>query len=665
MLPSRAVNAKGSTSDSPPRPLVLAAILAAAALMLAVTGYSFGGGNHEVYLLEPLRRAGLATFGNDWFVHDTLQYHGLFAAVAATLFRLNVARGGFLVIFLILLGTTAWAWWRLVRALGGGVTAYLVAVVLYHVLLGDRGLGMYSLLQDGQFNAGNVAAVALLVGIVLWVEGRAVWSGVAFGVAGAFHLNYAVVAPVLWVALTGWSLLSRERSERNNLRSLRSRLSKRLLLASALALVPSVLNVASALPSKLRAEGTMPLPRFVELYVRLRHPHHYDPTAWPWWVWAAFLLPIPFAARAFSDSRAATPPRSGSDDDDAKPGPGRRCRPAVRRAAHVWLLLMALQAFALLTAGLFWLGPTFVQLSLWRFSPHAKLLAVSAAAVWLVTPKGVSSRPAPTSFEESDDAEAGRLLTPSAGPRFKSNRRWWAAALLTAAAPAVPVLILLAGIAVIQRTAQGAGDGLVRIDLLILLGQRVIALSAVIYVFAAIVGRDVATRWASLAVAASILLLMVFPVAGGSPPPPPGQPRPDVRVTAAAEWAKFHSPPDALFLLPPNASAFSVNARRGQVVSFKLVPQLAGELSEWDRRLRDVLDVPDLSVYAGGFTGYRTAQRKMRERYDALPTQHLFAVARDYGARYVFRSNADPAADAPVVWRGTGGAVLYDLGQPQ
>ena len=147
--------------------------------------------------------------------------------------------------------------------------------------------------------------------------------------------------------------------------------------------------------------------------------------------------------------------------------------------------------------------------------------------------------------------------------------------------------------------------------------------------------------------------------------PPPGQPAPDPAVLAAAAWAEANAPRDALFLLPPDASSFSVIARRGQVVSFKLVPQLAGELAQWDERLRDVLDVPDLSVYAGGFAGYRTAQQQMRERYDALPTQHLFKVARKYGARYVFRSKEDPAADAPVAWRGDGGAILYDLGQPQ
>ena len=122
----------------------------------------------------------------------------------------------------------------------------------------------------------------------------------------------------------------------------------------------------------------------------------------------------------------------------------------------------------------------------------------------------------------------------------------------------------------------------------------------------------------------------------------------------------------ALFLLPPDASASSLHARRGQVVSFKLVPQLSGELIEWDRRLREVLDVEDLSIYAGGVRGYRLAQEAMRRRYDELPSEHLFDVARRYGARYVFRSQEDPAVPAEAVaWRGAGGAVLYDVARLQ
>ena len=323
----------------------------------------------------------------------------------------------------------------------------------------------------------------------------------------------------------------------------------------------------------------------------------------------------------------------------------------VRRAAQIWLILMALQLFALLTAGLFWLGGTFVQLSLWRFSPHAKLLAVSAAAVWLVAPKGVRSRPAPSTPGKPDDADAGRLLTPSA-PR-------WQVALLA---------LLMVG-TVLATFAYLVGS-LPSSDAAINPDRGANAFRAAFLLMPAVVlcclvalpgGRG---RGVLFCVLAAVLLGLNLAAVVADRLPPPGQPAPDPAILAAATWAEKNSPLNALFLLPPDASAFGVNARRGQVVSFKLVPQLAGELAQWDQRLRDVLDVPDLSVYAGGFAGYRDAQRHMRERYDALPSDHLFAVARRYGARYVFRSTEDPAAGAAVAWRGTGGAVLYDLATP-
>ena len=40
----------------------------------------------------------------------------------------------------------------------------------------------------------------------------------------------------------------------------------------------------------------MPLDQFVDIYVRLRHPHHYDPSSWPPWLWLSFLFPLTLAA---------------------------------------------------------------------------------------------------------------------------------------------------------------------------------------------------------------------------------------------------------------------------------------------------------------------------------------------------------------------------------
>ena len=531
-----------------PRPLVLLALLAAAAFCWAAVGYSFESGNHEVYLLDPLRRAGLATFAGDPFVTGTLQYHGLFSLIAAGLYKVNAAGAGFLTIFVALLAATVWAWWRLCRSLGGGVVAFLTSVIAYHVLLGDRALGFYSILQDGQFNAGNVAAVALVVGIALWLERRIVWAGLAFGVAGAFHLNYAVVCPMLWLALVVLRGRADAATEVAGSGAVRTRDFRRGVVGTVAALLPSMLNVAFALPAKLGAsnDNALPLGRFVELYVELRHPHHYQPLAWPWWVWLAFLLPIPLAVLAWRRHRGERPWND---------------------AATIWLLLMGLQLVALLFAGVFYVSETAIQMSLWRFSPHAKLLAVTGATIGLL--------------------QGGAAVT--------------ARPVLRRVATQLPLILLMLGAAIARFAFVGTG--------------------------------------------------------------PIGQSPPDTRMLEAAAWARTYTDRDALFLVPPGAgSAFPVNARRGHVVSFKLVPQLSGELAGWESRLRDVLAVDDLSPYAGGLTGYATAQRRMDERYGALSADRLFAVATARGAAYML--TLKPLADAPSrseIWRGEAGAAIYDV----
>ena len=601
----------------------IAAVLPAAALCAAVVGYTFGGGNHEVYLLAPLRTAGLATFAGDWFLNDTLQYHGLFSLIAAALFRLGVAEAGFFTIYAGLAVALAWAWWRICRSLGGTASAFALAVVVYHALMGDRALGVYSLLQDGQFNAANVAAVALVIGLAMWLENRLVWAGAAFGVAGAFHLNYAVVCPALWVGLLAWGKLpaclafKAASPDTPSAPRQRRRWQAGSLphgVATLLAVLPAVLNVGRALPSKLtRDAGEMlSLPRFVELYAVLRHPHHYAPATWPWWVWAAFLLPVPLAAWLFWRNRAAGP---------------------WRRAGVAWLLLMGLQGFAGLTAGLFWLGGTFIQLSLWRFSPHAKLLAVTAVCAWLVNQAAAAAADNPTNGE------------PRLPPRLAhaTGRKLVVAAILFA----LGVGVFACGIA--GWASVTLGFGLIAAMLLIVLSTTAMSDAT---------GKSQPIVLATAAFAASMGLLSSEQIRQ------PGRVDADPAVLEAAAWARANTDEDALFLVPPGAgSAFPVNARRSHVVSFKLVPQLSDGLVVWADRIADVLDVPDLDRFAGGgFTGYHAAQRAMDARYAELPASHLFDVARRFGARYVVTTT--PLPDAPTraeIWRGRTGGFVYDV----
>src|SRR5688500_8311874 len=85
------------------------------------------------------------------------------------------------------------AWLRIVRVLRGSDGAYLLSVVLFYLLGGGAGLGMYQFLQDGAFLPSNVANVAMLWGVYFLMRARPERAGACLGVAGLFHLNHALV----------------------------------------------------------------------------------------------------------------------------------------------------------------------------------------------------------------------------------------------------------------------------------------------------------------------------------------------------------------------------------------------------------------------------------------------------------------------------------------
>ena len=64
----------------------------------------------------------------------------------------------------------------------------LLSVALYYLSAAGTGLGSYQFLQDSSLLPSNIAAVAMLWGIWLWVIGKPKCSGVCFGVAGIFRL---------------------------------------------------------------------------------------------------------------------------------------------------------------------------------------------------------------------------------------------------------------------------------------------------------------------------------------------------------------------------------------------------------------------------------------------------------------------------------------------
>jgi hypothetical protein len=335
------------------------AVLFGVALTIAMQGYQFGTSNHTVYLLDAMRHADPRLLRHDWFSTQTLQYHAAFGVLTRWLDELHVVEPAFLAGYVAMAVLLHLAWWKLVRALGGGIAAFGLSEIFYHLSAGGTGLGMYQFLQDASFLPSNIASVVMLWGVYLWVSGRRASSAVMLGVSGLFHLNFAIIAPAVWVALGLWSW----RADRRKF-TLAEIFAALAMLGMCLINIIPAAAVATAHPRA--GAGPMPLHEFIDLYVRLRHPHHYDPSSWPMALWISFVWPIPFACMFFLGQRR-----------DRRPGG------PVEEAWRIFAVCAALLLIALVGAGIWYWSETLVQMSLWRFSVYVKLLSCIGAALWI------------------------------------------------------------------------------------------------------------------------------------------------------------------------------------------------------------------------------------------------------------------------------------------
>jgi hypothetical protein len=129
---------------------------------------------------------------------------------------------------------------------------------------------------------------------------------------------------------------------------------KRIAIASVISLLPSMLNIAFAAKLTFSRSGAMPLDQFVQIYVRLRHPHHYDPATWPLGLWLAFAWPTAVGLFLLRG-----------------------------QARRVFILLLIPVVIALIGAGLWFIDETLIQLTLYRFTIYLQLLGSVAAAIWI------------------------------------------------------------------------------------------------------------------------------------------------------------------------------------------------------------------------------------------------------------------------------------------
>ena len=584
------------------------AVLFGIVMSLCVEGYQFGKSNHTVYLLDALRKTQPELLANDWFTTQTLQYHAVYGWISASLYQLGIVEPAFLVGYLMLATMFHLGWYVFVVRVGGRQITYLLSLLLFYLSAGGFGLGLYKFLQDGSFLPSNVANVALLWAIVLWAYRAFGWSGFALGVAGLFHLNHAVVGIGLWTAMIGWELWRPTNGDG-------SRITKGWLHGTTLAFIPSLINIGLALNAKMTRSSAMPLSEFVDLYVRLRHPHHYDPSTWPLALWLCFLWPIPLAIWA---ARLREPATTTHDN-------GQIAHPSVEQthfarvaASRFFLLFCGLLVVALIGAGLWYVNESLVQMSLYRFSIYPKLLSCIGVA-YLV-------------------CDSGRV------PRVFAR-------IIAVGVPLVLVLALSLLRIFGGRTAHDIiwrQPGPIGLFVALCCGLALYELS-----------RSRATRHTILHPIAIAALLAVLGFGWGrwmgfdfgyTP-----QPNPDHVIVC--DYARTHTPVDATFLVSPSDETFRLHARRAIVVNFKAVPQLSGELAEWQKRICNVLGIEKLTQLP---RPYHRTLWAMENRYDALPAAHLAKVAQDYGARYILtRRRLGPDWDAKVAF-GSGDYLLYD-----
>jgi hypothetical protein len=547
-------------------------------MTLCVRGYRFGESNHAVYLIDALRRADPALLRNDWWAQSTLQYHFVFNTVTAWLIRLGVVEPAFLVGYLALAVLLHVAWRKLALRLGGSDGSYLLSVILYYILAGGVGLGMYHFLQDSAFLPSNIANVAMLWGVYFLIAGRLTSAGIALGIAGLFHINHALFGIGLWAGAFVY----------------RRTLFGDWLAGTVVLLALSAVQIVPAAGAVLARSGRLPLHEFVDLFVRVRHPHHFDPRSWHWGVWLCFIAPLPAAVLAYRRERP-TPAT-----------PGRR------RAAVVFLLFAGAIVFALLTAGFWFVGETFVQLNLYRFSIYPKLLSCVAVA-WLLW------------------------------DRTPAVRQWLCGALVAAVAACACVVMFRPALYNVHVAFFFFAIALVALATLAGIRRELVAalLMGISFTFIAYVGG--ANR-----IPAGV---EVGGLAGDDP-----------AYRSVAAWARDHTATDSVFLVPPDEESFRLYARRAIVVNFKGVPQLSAELPEWRDRLLKVLDFQSTRDLLALPRPMGRTLAAIRARYDSLPPEHLFAVARDYHARYVVLTRRPDAAPSGTTCAFDNGRYfLYDL----
>jgi hypothetical protein len=103
---------------------------------------------------------------------------------------------------------------------------------------------------------------------------------------------------------------------------------------------------------------------------------------------------------------------------------------------------------------------------------------------------------------------------------------------------------------------------------------------------------------------------------------------------ALAHFAREHTPPESLFILPPDIANFQLIANRAAVVQWKAMPFSDRAMVQWYQRMRD--------CYGDANWKDLPPKPQLVHRYRHIPQSQLLAVAAKYGATHAVLDAATP-----------------------
>lgn len=331
------------------------ALEAAMAMLVAVAlGLDFGVTNQNTYLLPVVRCLDPQLLAADWLATQTTPYHKAFAGLLCGLGQWLPLAELSIALNTALTGIGAWLVFVALRKISGpqGVLIALGGVALLAALIisWDTKSAAGSYIFDSYLQPSSIAAIFLLAAMVAWLYGAAVACGIALGICGVFHANFALLAPPAFVLA---ALLDRELPWRRSLPAL---------------LVPATLAFLYHLPAMIAAALGDGAAAAAAVFQAVRSPHHYDIR-----VFGSQLVPLAaWAATGMAFALLAPP------------------SPARRRLCVLLGGMSAIVAGGSLLAAL-GVRPV-ISLFPWRLAPFAVLLAQVGFVGGLIT---MLSRPAP------------------------------------------------------------------------------------------------------------------------------------------------------------------------------------------------------------------------------------------------------------------------------